>query len=415
MSRTSQARCRLCQQAVHPIADFGLQPLANSLEASDTLPGDDARYPLALGHCPTCSLLQLTENVPPSQLFDDYLYETRFSDPLTRSFRELADKLTASLALGPDDLVYDIGSNDGTLLSFYGASGVRVHGVDPSSAADTAWNRGIATTKAFLNPQTASSLVKDVGKGSVVHIHNCLAHCPNVVEVIESLATLLRTDGVLVVETPDVLDLLENLRVDTVYHEHVFYFSFTALRRALSRAGLRIWRVERTTNHGCSLRVFADTGSRTPELSVREALARDEIGSASDTGRHLEFAGHLQRAAENLRAFLTAERSRGHIAAYGAAAKATVLFNVFGIDSPLVDYAVDDSPLKVGRRIPGTSIVIHDVGELARRNPATVLVTAWNYAEAIARKHESLSARGTRFATPLPTPRFVEPNPVELR
>jgi hypothetical protein len=139
-----------------------------------------------------------------------------------------------------------------------------------------------------------------------------------------------------------------------------------------------------------------------------EALARDEIGGASNTGRHPEFAGRQQRAAENLRAFLAAEHSRGHIAAYGAAAKATVLFNVFGIDSPLVGYAVDDSPLKVGRRIPGTSIVIHDVGELARREPATVLVTAWNYAEAIARKHESLSARGTRFATPLPTPRFVE-------
>ncbi len=401
------ARCRLCREAVHPIADFGLQPLANSLEASDTLPGDDARYPLALGHCPTCSLLQLTETVPPSQLFDDYLYETRFSEPLTRSFRDLAGRITGALALGPDDLVYDIGSNDGTLLSFYRARGVRVHGVDPSSAADTARRRGIATTKAFLNARTASSLVEDVGKGAVVHIHNCLAHCPNVVEVIESLATLLRADGVLVIETPDVLDLLENLRVDTVYHEHVFYFSFTALQRALSRVGLRIWRAERTTNHGHSLRVFADTGSRPPELSVREALARDDIGRASDTDRYLAFADSLQRAAENLRAFLTAEHSRGHIAAYGAAAKATVLFNIFGIDSPLVGYAVDDSPLKVGHRIPGTSIAIHDVGELVRREPATVLVTAWNYADAIAQKHKSLSARGTKFATPLPAPRFI--------
>ncbi len=402
------ARCRLCREPVHPVADFGLQPLANSLAAPGTVPGGDARYPLALGHCPACSLLQLTGTVPPSLLFGDYLYETRFSGPLTRSFADLAGRLTRELALGPDDLVYDIGSNDGTLLSFYAALGVPVHGVDPSSAADTARSRGIPTTRAFLNAGTASALAEDAGQGSVVHIHNCLAHCPDLTGVIGSLAALLRPGGVLVIETPDVLDLLENLRADTVYHEHVFYFSLTALQRALARAGLRIWRAERTANHGHSLRVYADSGSRAPESSVGEALARDEAGGASGTGRYLEFAGRLERAGQDLRAFLAAERSRGPVAAYGAAAKATVLFNLFGIDSPLIDYAVDDSPLKAGRRIPGTSIVIHDPGELARREPATVLVTAWNYAGEIARKHESLSARGTRFATPLPVPRFVD-------
>jgi len=400
--------CRSCGGNLETFLDLGPQPLANGLMPLSSSPADDTRFPLALACCRDCGLAQLRETVRPDVLFRDYAYLTRYSGTLVDSFSRLAPRIREELGLDGRDLVYDIGGNDGTLLGFYRRLGVRVLDVDPSPAAEMARAEGIPVCPEFLDEAVAERLVFEYGQGAAVHIHNCLAHCPDLPGVLRALRLLIGDAGTLVIETPSALDLVRNVRVDCVYHEHVFYFSMTSLGRALAAADLYPWRVERTPNHGRSLLVFASAQPREGTGSVQKELRREAAAGADRPTFYRALAAGVASARPRLRGVLEQVFVSGRVAvAYGAAAKTTCLLNVFGIDVPWIRFAVDHSPLKVGRRIPGTHIEIRPPDILAEWPPDMVLITAWNLADEIVRNNAHLVARGVRFVTPLPKPTVV--------
>jgi len=400
--------CRSCGAGLSLLTDFGDQPLANGLMPAGTDPAADVRYSLRLMFCAGCSLVQLGQTVDPVLLFGDYVYLTRYSTALADSFGALARRVHREASLGGGDLVYDIGCNDGTLLRHYQQLGVRVVGVDPSPAAAAAEADGVPLVREYFGPDVAKDLVSAHGRGAVAHIHNCLAHCTDLPGVVLGLRELVGAAGMVIVETPSVLDLVDNVRVDTVYHEHVSYFSMTSLANALRSAGLYPWHVEHTDSHGDSLLVYARAAKPAAANAVRAELDREAADGISGLARYLGFARDVEVSGRGLRAFLREATGRGEsTVAYGAAAKATMLLNVFGVDVPDVQFAVDHSPHKIGLRIPGTHLTIRPPGELMTARPDVVLVTAWNHAEEIVRTNAWLARGGSRFVTPLPEVRSL--------
>jgi C-methyltransferase C-terminal domain/Methyltransferase domain len=268
---------------------------------------------------------------------------------------------------------------------------------------------GIPVCKEFFNLRVARRLVSMYGHGKIVHIHNCLAHCPDPPDVLQGLRELIGTGGMVIIETPAVLDLIENVRVDTIYHEHVSYFSFTSLVHALRAANLHPWHVEHTSNHGDSLLVYA-RATPSPDLEpIRKELDREAASLVGDPDRYRDFARHISDSGHALRSFLREALHRGQSTVlYGAAAKATTLLNGFAIDYPYVQFAVDRNPRKTGLRIPGTRLIIRHVEEMYRMNPDIVLIAAWNYADEIVRENEELVGPNTLFVTPLPCVKVVK-------
>ena len=401
--------CRACATALPPpVLSLGEQPLANALAADAGGAAAAVRHPLEVTVCPECTLAQLTVAVAPEDLFVDYAYHSSFSPAVTASARELVQRLVRERGLGPDDLALEVASNDGYLLQHHRAAGVRVLGVDPSrSAAAVAQERGVRTLCTFFTSELAAQLRADGVRAAVVHANNVLAHVPDPVALLAAIATVLREDGVAVVEVPWLRDLVAGGAFDTIYHEHLCYFSVTALRPLVRRAGLELVDVERIPLHGGSLRLsLAAPG--TPAAPAVEAVLAEEALDGVATPAYLE--GLQQRIDEVRAATLAAvEGAGGPVAGYGAAAKATVLTNAFGLDGNRIRACADHSPHKQGRWIPGSAIPVVAPQALYDDPPALVVVFAWTFADEVLAEHAELRRRGVRFLVPLPEPRLVEP------
>ena len=410
-----RTRCRACDGgALQRVLELGPQPLANAFLDSPDAFAAERRYPLDLTLCGDCGLLQLCEVIDPELLFREYLYVSGTSRTMAEHFAAYADQVVQRIGPGPDRLVVELASNDGTLLRQFQRHGCRVLGVEPArNIAARAREAGIETREIFFGRDAGPELRREHGPAHAVLANNVLAHVDDPAGFLAGAAALLAPEGVLVVEVPYVIELLERLEYDTVYHEHLCYFAVRPLLRLCEAVGLSVLAAERIPVHGGSVRLTAGLRSRHPDHAA-EVLALVEQETASELFR-LErwerFAADVRATREALRGMLCRFRADGlRVAGYGAPAKGNTLLNYCDIGPELVRYTVDRNPLKVGRFTPGTHLPVRPYeGTLLEDRPDVVLILAWNFADEIMAQPQERRFRqeGGRFLLPLPMPRMV--------
>jgi SAM-dependent methyltransferase len=407
------AACRVSGSThLIPVLSLGDMPLANALLSDAQLGEPEPRFPLELVFAPESALLQLTLSVPPEQLFSEYVYFSSFSNGMLESANALVDRLVRERRLGHDALALEIASNDGYLLQYYKQRGVPVLGIEPAAnvARVAVAERGIPTRTEFFGLETARRLVAEGVRADVIHANNVLAHVPDLNGFVEGLRLVLDYDGVAVIEVPYVKDMLERCEFDTIYHEHLSYFSLTSLQRLFARHALTIIDVERIPLHGGSLRVFVAPGraGRAPASPVAVLLDEEASWGVSDPGAYVDFAHRVERLRAEFRALVGRLKADGkRIAAYGAAAKGSVLLNYCGVGAETLDYVVDRSTVKQGRYMPGVHLRIEAPERLLADRPDYVVLLAWNFADEIIEQQAEYRRGGGRFVIPVPTPQIV--------
>lgn len=404
-----KSACRSCGKAVVPVLDLGETPLANSLSTGPGCGFERTSIPLRLMLCPGCTLLQLAEIVSPAEIFNErYPYFSSVSAEFVSRARDHVIDLDQRCGLGSDSLVVEIASNDGYLLQHFVERGIPVLGIDPSTRqARAAAAKGIETIPDFFSPTLAERLSAEGRKADVLIANNVLAHVPDINGFVAGVARLLKPGGLAVFEVPYAVEMLERCAFDTVYHEHVFYFTVTALQLLFERHGLVIEHVETLDVHGGSIRVTVnDSTSGSP--AADRLLAREREQELGSPRAYEGFAGAVARVRRELPALLgTLQRDGARIAAYGAAAKGVTLLSTCGIDADLIDFVVDLSVHKQGLYMPGTGLPVYGTDQLKTRNPHYLLLLAWNFEKEIRAQQADYLARGNRFVVPVPIPRVV--------
>jgi hypothetical protein len=400
--------CRACgSREVEPVLSLGRIPLANSLVEPGKVNRDD-RYPLDVVRCSGCTLVQITENVPPEVLFRTYSYFSSYSATFLEHARRFALSAIADLSLGPDSLVVEPASNDGYLLQCFAAAGVPALGIEPAeNVAAVARARGIETIAEFLDEALASEIVAGRGEADLVVANNVLAHVPDLHDFVAALATLAGDRGLVVVEVPYLCELVDRLEFDTIYHEHLSYFTLTSLLPVFDAQGLVVSGVERLPVHGGSLRVRVSRHGDRDE-SVQRLLEEERawgVGGRERLDRFAEAVGTLRHHLHDYVSRLVDEGAS--VAAYGAAAKGVVLANACGLDAGLVRFVADLNPEKQGKLLPGVRIPVEAPESLAQQAPDYCLLFAWNLADEIVAQQSAYVDRGGRFVAPIPAPRVV--------
>lgn len=412
MIHHKRTTCRACGgDRLRLFLELGEVPLANSfLRSSDEFAGEQ-KYPLDVYFCSDCSLVQILDVIDPEALFRHYLYVTGTSETIALHNREYARQVVEMLGLGGDDLVVEIASNDGSLLTCFQPYGVRTLGIEPATnIAEIATSRGVETVNKFFNPATAGEVRSLYGPARAIIGNNVLAHVDDTQAFLRGCATLLADDGLIMIEAPYLGDLIDRLAYDTVYHEHHCYFSATSLKRLCDATGLVITRIDHLPVHGGTLRMYAGHASQ-HEGHGREALEMVERERAAGLTDFATFEKLARDVAENRRQIVSLLRElkeQGRtVAGYGAPAKGNTLLCYCGITTDLLPYTVDKSPLKIGLLTPGSHIPVLPAETLLERQPDYVLILAWNFAEEIMRQQTEYKNRGGRFIIPIPTPQVV--------
>jgi len=404
------AACRACGSAdLVAFLDLGSTPLADWLPTESELDQPEHRVPLEVVFCNDCALVQITETVEPEILFcRNYPYFSSVSPALMAHFEASAKHLMATRKLGPDSLVMEAASNDGYLLTHFAQAGIPVLGIDPAEGqAKAAQERGVDTLNTFFTRDLARELAAQGKRADVFLANNVLAHVADLQGFVEGIATVLDGEGIAVIECPYLIRLIEHCEFDTIYHQHLCYFSIVALDKLFRSKGLFLNDVEQTSIHGGSLRLFVEKHDRAT-ARVTELLDKEKAAGADRIEYFRSFSRRVQDLKEALMRTLTEVRAAGaSVVGYGAPAKGCTMMSYCGIDDSHLDYLVDLSPAKQGRYMGGNHLRIESPDKLLADQPDYALILPWNFSEEIMRQQAEFIARGGKFIVPVPEVRIL--------
>lgn len=408
--KIDEIACRSCgQTGLKLFLDLGVTPLADRLLTQKQLSENEPAFPLQVAFCPHCTLMQILETVPPETLFgDEYPYYSSFSDALLRHSRENVLNVISRRRLNKDSFVIELASNDGYLLRNYVEQGIPVLGIDPADGpAKAAEKSGVPTLNTFFTEELATELCQQGRQADVIHGNNVLAHVADTNGFVAGVAKLLKNDGVAVIEVPYAKDLIDHCEFDTIYHEHLCYFSVTALDKLFRRHGLYLNAIDRLDIHGGSLRLYVEPKEDVGQ-AVTELLALERKEGVDSFRYYQDFSDRVANLKDRLLGLIRQLKSDGRsIACYGAAAKGATLVNYMGIGLDLVDFVVDRNVHKQGCYMPGQHIPIFPVEELVQRKPDYTLMLSWNFAREILAQQAEYRNLGGRFIIPIPEPKVV--------
>jgi SAM-dependent methyltransferase len=400
--------CRFCAAPVTTVVcDLGMSPLCESFLAADQRNQMEPFYPLRADVCQRCWLVQLESYVAPESIFTEYAYFSSYSDSWVDHARRYAEAVIDRFGLGAGSMVVELASNDGYLLQHFVERGVPVLGVEPAvNVAEAAEARGVPTLTRFFGRELAGELAADRGQADLVVANNVLAQVPDLNDFVAGIARLLAPGGVVTVEFPHLVRLLEGNQFDTIYHEHFSYFSFGTARRIFGRHGIELFDVEELATHGGSLRIYGrhrDGPGPAPSARVDALAAREAAAGMETLAPYLGFGARVERTKRRLLEFLVRAKDEGaSIAGYGAPGKGNTLLNYCGIRTDFLDYTVDRNPYKHGRFTPGTHIPIHPPERLAETRPDYILILPWNLKDEIIAQLDYTRAWGASFVVPIP-------------
>jgi len=408
----NRPRCRFCASPLeHVFADLRTSPLANSILAPEQANRMEPFYPLRALVCSECLLVQLEEFESPENIFGDYSYFSSYSTSWLEHSRRYAEQMANLLDLGPGDRVVELASNDGYLLQYFHERGIPVLGIEPAAnVAAVAIERGVPTLVEFFGRSLAESLSADWAADLVIG-NNVLAHVPDLNDFVEGMKVLLKPDGLITMEFPHVMRLIEDNQWDTIYHEHFSYFSFTTVSRVFEAHGLALFDVEELPTHGGSLRIFGcheDDSSRGQSDRAAELVERERTAGLTDLATYAAYGARVvEDKRQILEILIGLKRDGKRIVGYGAPAKGNTLLNYCGISTDFIDYTCDLNPHKQGHLLPGSRIPIRSPDAIRDDRPDVVLILPWNLTDEITQQLSFISEWGGRFAARAPELRLL--------
>lgn len=401
-------KCRFCgHEALDTFVNLGLSPLCQTHVEPERLGEPETYYPLHAYVCRQCFLVQLQQYVAPAEIFTEYAYFSSYADSWVAHARAYCEHMRAHFGIGPGSRVIEIASNDGYLLQHLQPHGVTVLGIEPAAnVAAAAQAKGIPTSVRFFGSQTARELAAEFGAPDLLLGNNVLAHVPDLNDFVAGLKILLAPQGVITMEFPHLLELMQHNQFDTIYHEHFSYFSFGTVQQVFARHGLRLFDVERLPTHGGSLRIYgchADTGARAVTSRTQELLRTE---TAYGLGKPQTYAAFGEQVRETKRALLEylidLKRAGKRVVGYGAPGKGNTLLNYCGIGTDFLDFTVDRNPYKQGKFTPGMRIPILAPESLVAARPDYILILPWNLKDEIVAMLGSMPGLSARFLVPIP-------------
>jgi len=401
--------CRFCGATLrHTFVDLGMSPLCESYLAAEQLNQMEPFYPLQVFVCQKCFLVQLQEYVSAESIFTEYAYFSSYSESWLAHAKSYTVQMIERFALGPRSQVVEVASNDGYLLQYFVAAGIPSLGIEPAAnVAAAAAKKGVPTLVQFFDRGSAGRLAAEGKKADLLLGNNVLAQVPDVNSFVAGLAVLLKPGGVITMEFPHLMCLMEQSQFDTIYHEHFSYFSLLSVEKIFSAAGLALFDVELLPTHGGSLRIYAchkDDGGKNESSRLVSLRAKEEAAGLSKLDSYCVFAERVKETKYALLEFLIdVHRDGKQVAGYGAPGKGNTLLNYCGIRSDLLTYTVDRNPYKQGKFLPGSHIPIYSPERIAVTKPDYVLILPWNLKDEIMQQLAYIREWGGRFVVPIPS------------
>ena len=406
--------CRFCNEPLkHVFLDLGKSPLANSFLKKEMLNKSERFFPLCVYVCDKCFLVQLPEYENPENIFGNYAYFSSYSDTWLKHAEDYVNSMLNRFSFDKNNLVVEIASNDGYLLQYFKKKGIPILGIEPAvNVAKVAEQKGIPTIVKFFGTETAKELVKKEKTVDLLIGNNVLAHVPNINDFVKGLKIVLKKNGIITMEFPHLLQLIQNNQFDTIYHEHFSYLSLFVTNTIFSHHKLKIFDVEQLPTHGGSLRIFAthnENENITISKKVNELINEEHQFGLSNIETFRNFSNKVEYVREKLLSFLnTAKKEGKKVVCYGAAAKGNTLLNYCKVDSSLVDYIVDKNPYKQGKFLPGSHLPIKSPDEILKTKPSFVLILPWNIKDEIINQMNHIRKWGGKFVIPIPEVNIID-------